>query len=292
MAEKEEILVMDKDGYMVPRELGVDEGARNYESYDEAVDDLNAQSNDVEHKLLEVNWSIGRTAYIIKEKSGYGNHDIDSFARDLGRSPSTVYQAIKLYMAFTLADIQRMRDEDVPLRRANMLVKVSPENRELIEEAMSQIRMDDDTFRTVVNNANDGVVMPEDPSEMRAYVDKCKEGWRPGKDEEEEDDDFDEEDEDDSKPPVDPAEKFLANLRTDCDNMSLDIDKMEQDIAGMSNVLQGDVYKSLSDENLAKIQGVLVSLKGQLSKMLNNGYKLMTKFPLGNTKEADKNVPQ
>ena len=291
MAEKEEVLVMSADGSMVPRELGIDEGARNYESYDEAVDDLNAQSVDVEHRLLEFHWSIGRTAYIIKEKSGYGNHDIDSFARDLGRSASTVYQDIKLYMAFTLQDIQRMRDQDIPLRRANLLVKVAPDNRELIEDAMSQVRMDDDTFRTVVNNVNDGVVMPEDPAGMRAFIDKCKDGWRPGKEEDDEEDE-DEEIEEVDKPPVDSADKFLANIRTQCDDMSLDIDKMEQNINSMNNVLQGDVYKALSDDNKAKIEGVLISLKTQLSKMLNSGYKLMTKFPLGNTKEADKNVPQ
>ena len=90
---------------------------------------------------------------------------------------------------------------------------------------MSQVRMDDETFRTVVNNANDGVVMPEDPAGMRAYIDKWKEGWRPGKDEDSEDEEY-EDDEDDEKAPVDPADKFLANLRTYVDNLSWKIDDL------------------------------------------------------------------
>lgn len=291
MADNEEVLVMNKDGQMVPREFGVDEGARNYDSYDEAVDDLNAQSADVEHKLLEVNWAIGRQAYIIKEKSGYGNHDIDSFARDLGRSPSTVYQAIKLYMTFTLPDIQRMRDEDIPLRRANLLVKVSPENRELIEDAMSQVRMDDETFRTVVNNANDGVVMPEDPAGMRAYIDKCKEGWRPGKDDDSEDEEYEEEG-DDEKAPVDPADKFLANLRTDVDNLSWKIDDTEGAMKSLTNVMKGDLYASLSDEKKESVVGILSSLRKQIGDMLNNGFKLQKALPGDTTKPADINVPK
>jgi len=289
MAEKEELMVMNSEGQLVPRTLGIDEGAKDYKTYDEAVDDLNAQSNDVEHKLLEVNWAIGRQAYIIKEKSGYGNHDIDSFAADLGRSPSTIYQAIKLYTTFTLQDIQRMRDEDIPLRRANQLAKVPEEQRPMLEDALTQFRMSDDTFRTVVNNASDGVLMPEDPAGRRAYIDKCKDGWRPGADGDAEDDIDDEvdEEEEDNKPSADPADKVVANIRTDCDNFSLDISKLDEDIAKMTNIVQGDLYTALDDEHKESLRGVLTSLRDQLNKTLNKGFKLMHKLPGKATKEAD-----
>lgn len=290
MPEQEEYMILRKDGTLVPREFGKDEGARDYASYDEAVDDLNAQSLEVEHRALEINWMIGRVAYLIKEKSSYGSHDIEELSKDLDKSPSTIYTDIKLYMTFTLEDIQRLRDEDIPLRRVNQLMKADAQNRELIEDAMTQMRINDDTLRTMIKNANDGVVMPEDPAGMRQYVEKCRDGW--SKDDDDLDEEDDDEEEEEKIDASDPAAKFIENVNELCDGMSLNIDKVEMDITQLTNVIKGDIYANLDDDVKARVAGVLGGIRKQLSKILNTGYRLMQKLPGDTTKEADSNAAQ
>ena len=291
MAKEEEVMVLNAEGQLVPREFGVDDGVKNYDTYEDAVDDLNAQALDIEHRALEYTWTIGRVAYLIREKSEYGSHDIDSFAKDLDKSPSTVYTAIKLYMTFTLQDIQRMRDEDIPLRKVNQLMRVDQGDRERIEEAMTDFRINDETLKQMIENSNNGVVMPDDPEGMRQYYEKCRDnGYKDAFDDEEEDDGEDEDDED--KAPASPGEKIVANMETDIDNMSLDISKLEQAVDGMMNVLAGDLWNSLDDETKASLNGRLSNLKEQLSKVMNKCWRLQRKLPGGATKEADSNEAQ
>lgn len=293
MPKEEDVMVLRSDGTLVPREFGVDEGVKDYENYEDAVDDLNAQSLELEHRELEFNWAIGRVGYLIRKKSQYGLHDIEEFAKDLDRCPSTIYQAIKLYMTFTLEDIQRMRDEDIPLRRVNPLTRVEPGDRERLEEAMTAFRINDDTLKTMINNSNNGVIIPEDDAGFRKYYEKCRNGGydekkNPSRDdanEPDEDDDDDEEEKDEQ--PKKPGEKFVASLQTDCDNLSLDISKVEQGIDAMMGIITGDVWNNLDDDAKEPVIGRLSSLREQLSKLNNKAWRLVRKLPGDTTKDAD-----
>ena len=290
MADKEEesMMVVGKDGQLVKREFGMDEGAKEYASYEAMVDDINAQTTDLEHRELEINWEIGRIAYQIKEQAKYGNHGIDEFSKDINKSPSTIYTDVKIYKAYTLEDIQRMRDEDISLRRVGQLLRAPEQDRPLIEDIISNrgFRVDDATLKTLIDNSVEGVIIPEDEAGKQKYVEMCRDGgYAKKKDEEPEDEDVEEEAGD--KAPVDPGEKFAANLRSSCDEMSLHLSQLEQDVQNMRNTIEGDLYKGLDDATKDSLNGPLAGLRDQLSKTLNKAFRFMSKLPGDTTKEAD-----
>ena len=276
------------NGALVQREYGKDEGSKDYSTYAEAIDDLIEMKSSLEHQILELNWNIGRQAYIVKEGSSYGGHDVTELANDLDMSTSSVYTAIKFYETYTLDDVHRMRDANIPFRRAISMMKLQWDEREQIEGLLADHRINDDTFKKLVQNTEDGIPIPEDAAEQRAYIDNIREGKTFVKEEEPtEDDDF--EDDEEVINAADPVVKIRTNLNTDVDNLSLAISEFDQKVAGMINFIKGDQWGSLDTETKDTFRPQLGGLSKELSRMLNKTYQLVRLLPQPVTKEADTN---
>ena len=290
MANNEEALVMNSEGYMVQREYGKDEGTKEYKNYAEAVDDLIEMKSTLEHQFLELNWNIGRQAYLVKSGSSYGGHDVTELADDLDMSPSSVYTAIKFYETYTLDDVRRMNEENIPFRRAIALMKLQPQDRDQIEGLLVDHRLSDDNLKKIIQNAENGVVIPDDPTGQRAYVEKIKNGDSFNDEPDDEDDDDDEETE--VIDAGDPTAKFRANLQTSVDQMSLSLSEIDQMTIGMLNTMKGEVYNNLNQETKESMRGMLSGLAKEISKTINRAYQLMRMLPQPQTKEADTNAEQ
>jgi hypothetical protein len=276
------------NGSLVQREYGKDEGSKDYSTYAEAIDDLIEMKSSLEHQILELNWNIGRQAYIVKEGSSYGGHDVTELANDLDMSTSSVYTAIKFYETYTLEDVHRMRDANIPFRRAISMMKLEWDEREQIEGLLADHRINDDTFKKLVQNTEDGVPIPEDAAEQRAYIDNIREGKTFEREQEPEDDD-DFEDDEEVINASDPVEKIRANLTTDVNNMSLALSDLDQKVTGMINVLKGDQWASLDSETKETFKNMLGGLSKELSRTLNRSYQLVRLLPQPVTKDADTN---
>ena len=289
MSEKQELMVVNDQGFLVKRELGLDEGAKDYASYNELVDDLRDQATTINRQILEVNWNIGRQAWILKNKSSYGNHDIAEFAKDLDLGPSSIYTAIKFYESNTLSDVRRMRDEDIAYRKAVMLLKAEDEKaRSDIEELLTDFRIDEGTLKRIVDKTNDGVRIPEEQSERREFVDACRnlDTYKElGKDDDADDDE--EEENEDTVDAADPVAKFRANLQTDLDNLSLALSDVVAKSKGIINVLKGELYASLDNETKESLRGILSGMREELQKTSKETFQLVKILPQPETKDAD-----
>ena len=274
------------NGSLVQREYGKDEGSKDYSTYAEAIDDLIEMKSSLEHQILELNWNIGRQAYIVKEGSSYGGHDVTELANDLDMSTSSVYTAIKFYETYTLEDVHRMRDANIPFRRAISMMKLEWDEREQIEGLLADHRINDDTFKKLVQNTEDGIPIPEDAAEQRAYIDNIREGKTFEREQElENNDDF--EDDEEVINASDPVEKIRANITTEVNNMSLVLSDLDQKVTGMINVLKGDQWSSLDAETKETFKGMLGGLSKELSRTLNRSYQLVRLLPQPVTKDAD-----
>lgn len=283
----EQAMVVSNDGRLVARTLGVDEGAIEYNSYEDAVDDLIAKSNETEKQILELRWTIGRVGYLVSEKASqngtkYGGHNIEELASDLGLHSSSIYTAIKFYKQYTLEDIERLRGNDIPYRRAVMMMGLDEVSRDQIEDAITNHRVSDDTLSRMVKNAKNGVIMPSDPAAITDYIERCKNNDFP--EEEEEEDPEDEEKAE--KEPEDPVDKLVANVRTSNDDLSQVLTSVSMKMNGLINVLKSDLYTDLDDEAKAKFS-FLVGLSEELSKTLTVGWRLIKLLPNKKTAEAD-----
>ena len=123
MAETEEVMVMGPNGTLVPRELGVDFGVENYETYEEAIDALSEQQTAAEKQTIEVNWNIGRQAWIVSAGAKYGSHSIEEFAKDLDMSMSSVYTARNFYSKYSLDAVHRLIDNNLSYRLLPLAVR-------------------------------------------------------------------------------------------------------------------------------------------------------------------------
>lgn len=279
-------MVMGPNGTLVPRELGVDFGVENYETYEEAIDALSEQQTAAEKQTIEVNWNIGRQAWIVSAGAKYGSHSIEEFAKDLDMSMSSVYTARNFYSKYSLDAVHRLIDNNLSYRKIVMLLGCNDElERDKLEDALKEFRIGEEPLKLMVAAANEGVVMPEDPAGMRAYVDMCKEGTKPGVDEEAEDDDEEEEEE---TVPTDPVEKIRAQMQTSCDELSLAISALDQKVSAFSNFLKGDLWGSIDAETKASFNGMLSGLATEISDSSRKTWQLQRMLPAPATKEADK----
>lgn len=284
MAKEEEALVLGPDGRLVQRELGVDVGVENYNTYEEAVDALIEQKDAMERTVIEVNWNIGRQAFLLSQGAKYGDHKLEDLAKDLDMSLSSLYTNRTLYTKYTLDDVRRFCEANISYRKVTFLMACNDEyEREKIREALEENRIGEEPLKLMVSNANEGIVMPEDPQGLQAYVDMCKAGNKPEAPEED-----DEEEEEEEEAPSDPIEKFRANLQTSCDELSLVLSDFTRKVDGIVNVLNGEIWGGFDDKIKESFKGILTGTAQQLSLTLRKGFALQRKLPTPDTKEADK----
>lgn len=158
----------------IVRKLGAEEPrVTQYTSYEEMVTHIQEELNTTEKLILRVRWFIGCQAFILMENRKYRDHSVEEFAADLGLSPSSIYEARRLYIAYTKEDLdQRLIERQFTYRRALAMTRCKDaDQRLLIENAAYEQELTDEEVDNLVKAANSGLHLPSDPNQIRAVVD-------------------------------------------------------------------------------------------------------------------------